>query len=444
MPRFFYLCFSRSNLAIKKIKKKIINLDNERLGIAFISLVGLGLLFPLVVIVPGLVESEWFLNLLTVPAEYGAFISEGAYLGRLWNLLTARSYANGKKTKIRTFLNQEIVINRKIGYAEKLFTPMGMLLGVSLGIFCLALHAVIPFWETFSYFAYFLFILGYACALGGLFNRLASSVDGARLEQEKIAIFVGLVIGLLISLSLFSALAVTGTMPFIAIIGISKPFIDLLLLHKFLFALPFVLSLTSLTTSCFDYVAKAYCFFKYLCGTNDEAINERVKSRYYEYQTAFLGIIFGCLLALGISFGLFFTGSLIAGPIAIAGTIFATIIICNNVLAALFSRLGRLFDGIIDVSTAPKEDSKTEFNLKSGSCLILKKSVSLVSLPQAIGYSVNKNQDLNQSEIKFKLHRAQSSPAFFHFYNSRERFNTDNELVFDNNLSEIESTRRLA
>lgn len=82
-------------------------------------------------------------------------------------MLTARSYANGKKTKIRTFLSQEIVINRQIGFAEKLFTPIGMLLGVSLGIFCLALHAVIPFWEAFSYFAYFLFILGYACAVGG-------------------------------------------------------------------------------------------------------------------------------------------------------------------------------------------------------------------------------------------------------------------------------------
>lgn len=79
-------------------------MDNERLGIAFISLVGLGLLFPLVVIAPGLVEFEWFLNLLTVPAEYGAFISEGAYLGRLWNLLTDRSYANGKKLRLKPFL----------------------------------------------------------------------------------------------------------------------------------------------------------------------------------------------------------------------------------------------------------------------------------------------------------------------------------------------------
>src|SRR5436190_186111 len=448
MQRFIYICFLLSNLAIEKIKKKIINLDNERLGIAFISIVGLGLLFPLVVIAPGLFESEWFLNLLTVPSEYGSFVADGAYLGRLWNLYTARSYANGKKTKIRNFLNQEIIINRQIGYAEKLFTPIGMLLGVSLVIFCLALHAVIPFWQTFSYFAYILFILGYACALGGLFNRLASSVDGIRLQQEKVAIFVGLVLGLFISLSLFSILVLTGTMPFVAVISVSKPFIDLLLIHKFLFALPFVLSLTSLTTSCFDYVAKAYCFFKYLCGTDDAEINERVKSRYYEYQTAFLGISFGSLLAFGISLGLFFAGTLVASPIAIVATIFVIIIICNNVIAALFSRLGRLIDGINGVSTSQKEVDKTEFNLEfnfnSVSYLALIRSVSLDSLPQAISHSVNKNRDLNDNETKFKLKRTRSSPAFFHFYSSGQKLNANNELFFNHNLFESESLRRLA
>lgn len=442
MRRFFYLCFLLSDLIIKKSKKKIINLDNERLAIAFISILGLGLLLPLVIIAPGLFESEWFLNLLKVPAEYGSFIAAGAYLGRLWNLFTARSYANSKKTKISTLFSQEIVINRQIGYAEKLFTPIGMLLGVSLGIFCLALHAAIPFLATFSYFAYFLFIVGYACSVGGLFNRLASSVDGTRLQQEKIAIFLGLLIGLLIGLSLFSVFAVTGTMPFVAVIGISKPFVDLLLLHKFLFALPFVLGLTSLTTAYFDYVAKAYCFFKYLCGTDDEVINERLKSRYYEYQAAFLGISLGCLLALGISLGLFFSGCLIAPPIAIAGTVFVTIIICNNVLAALFSRLGRLLDGIIRVSITPqKEDYKTECNVNSESCLPLIRGVSLASLPQSIGHLANKNQDLNDNDVKFKLKRVQSSPAFFHFYNSGEKINADNQLAFDNNLSEIESKK---
>ncbi len=134
------------------------------------------------------------------------------------------------------------------------------------------------------------------------------------------------------------------------------------------------------------------------------------------------------MLALGISLGLFFAGSLIAGPIASRGTIFATIIICNNVLASLFSRLGRLIDGILRVSTPQKEDYKTEFNVNSGCCLALIRSVSLASLLHSIGYSANKNRDLNDNEIKFKLKRAQSSPAFFHFYNAGKSFNADNKL----------------
>ena len=433
MQRFFYLCFLLSNLVIEKIKKKIINLDNERLAIGLISIIGLGLLLPLLIIAPGLFESEWFLNLLTVPAEYGSFVADGAYLGRLWNLFTARPHANGKKTKIRNFLSQEVIINRQIGYAEKIFTPIGMLLGVSVGVFCLLLHAVIPFWSVFSYFAYILFILGYACALGGLFNRLASSFDGTRLKQEKIAIFVGVTLGLLIALSLFSALMLTGTMPFVMVIGISKPFIDLLLLHKFLFALPFVLSLTSITTSCFDYVAKAYCFLKYIGGTEDESVNERIESRYYEYKNAFFGISLGCLLALGIIIGLCLAGSLVATPIAIAATIFATIIICNNVLAALFSRLGRLVDGIKRVFTPQKADfcKKELFQIGESSfidtdCLTSKRTLSLLSLPLSINHST-KELELRNSQIRFKPERRQSSPAFFSF-SPKQEVDADNEL----------------
>jgi hypothetical protein len=402
----------------------------------------LGLLFPLVVIAPGLFESEWFLNLLTIPAEYGSFVADAAYLGRLWNLFTARPYENGKKTKIRNFLSQEIIINRQIGRAEKIFTPIGMLLGVSLGIFCLSLHAVIPFWDVFSYFAYILFILGYACTLGGLFNRLASSFDGTRLKQEKISIFVGLVLGLLIALSLFTVVMLTGTMPFVAVIGISKAFIDLLLLHKFLFALPFVLSLTSITTSCFDYFAKAHCFLKYIWNTKDEFVNERIGSHYYEYQSAFLGNIFGCLLASGIIIGLSLAGSLVATPIVIAATIFAIIIMCNNVLAALFTRLGRLMDGIVCISKTSKEEFykqellQNKFSFIDVSYLASIRNASLVSLPVSISA---KDRDLNDNEIKLKLKRTQSSPAFFHFYNSTQEVNADNELFFNNTLSDVKS-----
>lgn len=444
MRKFFSLCFLLSSIFIEKIKKKIVNLDNERLAIGFISILGLGLLFPLVVIAPGVFESEWFLNLLIIPAEYGSFLADAGYLGRLWNLLTARPYDNSKKTKIRNFLSQEIIINRQIGKAEKLFTPFGMLLGVSLGIFCLSLHAVIPFWDVFSYFAYILFILGYACTLGGLFNRLASSFDGSRLKQEKVSIFIGLVLGLLIASSLFMLVMLTGTMPFVVVIGISKPFIDLLLLHKFLFALPFVLSLTSITTSCFDYFAKAYCFLKYIWSTQDAFVNERISSHYYEYQSAFFGNIFGCLLASGIIIGLSLAGSLVATPIVIAATIFAIIIMCNNVLAALFTRLGRLMDGILFISkTSKKEFYKQEllqnkFSFIDVSYLTSIKNPSLVSLPVSISNSA-KDRDLNDNEIKLKLKRTQSSPAFFHLYKSTQEVNADNELFFKKTLSDVKS-----
>ncbi len=449
MQRFFYLCFLLSSQIIEKTKKKIINLDNERLAIGLISILGLGLLLPLLVIAPGLFESEWFLNLLTVPAEYGSFIADGAYLGRLWNLFTARPYANGEKTKIRTLLSQEVIINRQIGSAEKLFTPIGMLLGASIGIFCISLHAVVPFLGVFSCFAYILFILGFVCALGGLFNRLASSFDGTRLKQEKVAIYIGVVLGLIIALGLFSVLMLTGTMPFITVIGISKQFIDLLLLHKFLFALPFVLSLTSLTTSCFDYFAKAYCFLKYICGTEDESIKERIQSRYYEYKTAFLGISFGCLLALGITTGLYLAGSLVAPPIAIAATIFATIIICNNVLAALFSRLGRFIDGIKRFSTTTlNADCKKEPSLiedksryiKDSGCTLKRRS-SLFPLDLASRSA--KNRDINDNEIRFKLKRTQSSPAFFSLYNQKQEADADNELFLNHTLSGSKSLSSL-
>ncbi len=105
-------------------------------------------------------------------------MADAAYLGRLWNLLLPVLTQMVKSTKIRNFLSQEIIINRQIGYAEKLFTPIGMLLGVSLGIFCLSLHASYSFlgcvFLFFVYFVYFRLCLH----LGGLFNRLASSFMG--------------------------------------------------------------------------------------------------------------------------------------------------------------------------------------------------------------------------------------------------------------------------
>lgn len=347
---------------LHKIKETLGKLDNERLAIGAVSMLGLSLLLPLLIVTPGLLESEWFLNLLSVPAEYASFIAGGAYIGRLLNLLTASSFQTeeGKiKTKVTTLFNNEAVMGRRIGPQEKRFTPVGMLLGIALAIACIVLHATVPFLNIFSYFAYILFILGYACALGGLFNRLGSSADGTRLRQEKKAILFAAILGLMVSLSLIVILATTGTLPFVAVAGISKAFVDLFILHKVLFSFAFVLSITSTTASFFDYFSKAYCFLKYHgLGARDEILNERIESRKHEYRGAFAGLVAGCLLTVVIIAGLALTGGLAAAPVAVGATLFIITITCTSVIAALFSRIGRVIDGIIRPSNIIIETEK--------------------------------------------------------------------------------------
>lgn len=335
---------------LKKTKKILSKLDNERLAIAAVSLVGLSLLFFLIIAAPELLESAWFLNILTVLAEYGSFIAGGAYIGRLFNLFTARLVTENKKekTNVTTLLNNEVVMGRLIKNQEKELTPVGMLLGMVLAIICIVLHVTVPFLSVFSYFAYVLFILGYACTLGGLFNRLGSVMDDSRLPQEKKIILFGAIFGLLFALSLIAILAVTGTLPLVAVAGITKIFFDLFLLHKTLFTITFILSLTSLSTSFFDYFSKATCFLKYRfhLGAENEKLNACLKSRYHEYRGAFLGFVTGSLLAIGIITGLVLTGGVIAAPIAVGTTLFLTTIICGSVISSLFSRIGRVIDGV--------------------------------------------------------------------------------------------------
>ncbi|WP_218813975.1 hypothetical protein [Rickettsiella endosymbiont of Dermanyssus gallinae] len=343
------------------VKEKLSKLDNERLAIGAVSMLGLSLLIPLLIVTPGLLESEWFLNLLSVPAEYSSFIAGGAYIGRLLNLLTAQATEDGQKTKVATLLNTEALMSRRIGLQEKRFTPVGMLLGMGLAIAFIALHAAVPFLNVFSYFAYILFILGYVCALGGLFNRLGSSIDGTRLQQEKKAILFGTILGLLASLSLIVILATTGTLPFVAVAGISKAFFDLFVLHKVLFSLAFALSITSTTASFFDYFSKAYCFLKYQgLGVKDELLNERIEARKREYRGAFLGLVTGCLLTLAIITGLALTGGLAAAPIAVCATLFMITITSTSVIAALFSRIGRVIDGIMRPSNSATKTETTD------------------------------------------------------------------------------------
>ena len=101
-------------------------------------------------------------------------------------------------------------------------------------------------------------------------------------------------------------------------------------------------------------------------------------------------------------------------------------------------------DGIVCISKTPKEEFykqellQNKFSFIDVSYLASIRNASLVSLPVPISNSA-KDRDLNGNEIKLKLKRTQSSPAFFHFYNSTQEVNADNELFFNNTLSDVKS-----
>ncbi|MDQ8040205.1 MAG: hypothetical protein REH83_07365, partial [Rickettsiella sp.] len=249
----------------------------------------------------------------------------------------------------------------------------------------------------------------YACALGGLFNRLGSSVDGTRLPQEKKAILFGIFLGFIFALSLIAVLAATGTLPLVAVAGISKVFFDLFVLHKTLFTFTFIFSITSLSASFFDYFAKAICFFKYKyhLGVADNAINERLQSRYHEYRGAFLGLPIACVLALGIVTSLVFSCGLVTAPFAVIATMIITFITCSSVISALFSRIGRVIDGIERVSSlAEKKTDDGQYSLTSEQNGTLNNRIchsNAVSLRKCNSDELPENKVLNHSKIKTEI-----------------------------------------
>lgn len=333
-------------------KTKLIHLDNERLAIGAVTFIGVGLLIPILILTPELIESFNPTFLFEILAQYGSFIAGGAYLGRFVNIMTAcliEAPPLPKKTQVTTIFNDKVMVGRPIERCEKTLTPIGMLLGASLAIACIVLHCTVPYLSVFSYFAYVLFALGGVCTVGGLFNRIGSSCDGTRLEQEKNTILVGSIIGILLAVALIIFLCSTGTLPFVAVAGVTKVFFGLFAVNKTLFVLMGSLTLISVTTSCFDYLAKSYCFLKYRFqfGAQDACLETRLSTRYHEYQGAFLGGVAACLVIIAISTALFLSGVfIVAAPWVIGATLLLIGITCLSVIPSLFSRIGRLIDGI--------------------------------------------------------------------------------------------------
>ncbi|WP_010598643.1 hypothetical protein [Rickettsiella massiliensis] len=124
----------------RSAKTKLIYLDNERLAIGAVTFIGVGLLIPILILTPELIESFNPTFLFEILAQYGSFIAGGAYLGRFVNIMTAcliEVPPLSKKTQVTTVFNDKVLVGRPILGCEKTLTPIGMLLGASLAIACI-------------------------------------------------------------------------------------------------------------------------------------------------------------------------------------------------------------------------------------------------------------------------------------------------------------------
>lgn len=322
---------------------KLKNFDNERWGIFGAGLCAIPIFLILCFVSPGLIESQWFVNLLIFPAVYGTFIAIGAYLGRIFNLGTFQGSQSSDQFQVHTLVKKNVRTTRPIGLLEKVLTTVGFIIGIGLAIACCCQIAV-PFVSVLSVFAYLIFVLGYACNVAGLFNRLGSAIDGTRLKQERNAILISIALGCVFSALSLILLSITGAWPFVEQPAITNFFYELSSSLPLGLIVPvFLASSVSVITSCFDYGTKSYCFLRYLLGSADSALNARIGQRYHEYHGALIGFIIGLSIAAIFSFCFLTAGISIPSMV----TVIFIAVTCTSVLSSVSSRIGRVIDGLL-------------------------------------------------------------------------------------------------
>jgi hypothetical protein len=367
---------------------KLKNFDNERWGILGAGLCAIPI-FLVLCLSPGLIESQWFVNLLIFPAVYGTFIAIGAYLGRMFNLGTFQGSQSSDQFQVHTLIKKNVRTTRPIGLLEKALTIIGFIIGIGLAIACCCQIAV-PFASVLSVFAYLIFVLGYACNVAGLFNRLGSAMDGTRLKQEKKAILISVALGVLFSALSLILLSITGAWPFVEQTAITQFFYELSSSLPLGLLVPvFLASSVSVITSCFDYGTKSCCFLRFLLGSSDAALNARIDQRYHEYHGALIGFIIGLSIAAIFTFCFLTSGVSIPSMV----TVIFIAVTCTSVLSSVSSRIGRVIDGLLK-----------EYQDESMNCPVPSSKIQRsVSFPMLYGEENSSCSNTDHSNQSFRL-----------------------------------------
>lgn len=295
------------------------------------------------------------LDIITIPAFIGSFLSGTTYIARLLDAYFPNRQNNqATQKKIATPQATTKPPKRRIGPRERRGTVIGLIAGLIVVGVTIGCQVSVPFLAPLSGFAYVLFSIGVISTFAGLGNRLGNSLDDKSTRQwnERIAIGIAAILGLtagitIAALSISTAVSVVGVTTFVTG-GAALP--------VGIAGIVFTLAMAGTTVAFADYSMKAINFVKYTWLTRSGAnqvsnyanlkFQKTIGQRYHEYRGSLVGVSAGLVVGGVIITALLLTQPYLFAGAAIAGVAGVLITMTTTaILGGLSSRIGRLVDG---------------------------------------------------------------------------------------------------
>lgn len=310
---------------IKSIWLTFTRLDYYRKAILLsLPIAGFLLIYLLISNPASLLLTEKFLDLITIPAFVGNIISGSSYVAR-----SIDAYFSQAKRAVA-------------GKWEKYGTMIGIGLGLAAGVALSVLHFTMPFATTLFGFANVIFTVTQISCFSGLGNRVGNCVDGTSRPKFENNVIAGT--GLLGTIAAV-LLVVCSAAAYISIAGVTSFFTGGALIPLWVSGFIFIGTFVGAWMSAADYLAKAINFVRTILDFS-QTDKETILTKFHEYRGASIGVMLGIGIGtIAVAVLLITQPHLLAG---IAGAVAAVMIITTSisVVGGLFSRIGRLIDGM--------------------------------------------------------------------------------------------------
>lgn len=300
---------------------------------------------------------EWFFDVFMVGAFVGNPLSGATYLARPLDKEPKSAEKIGTVLFALAGLVATIFIARAAAFCR---IPLSNSLGKPVGNLA---RRIVTRGATYG-----LFGLANTSTYAGLGNRLGSCVQSSRPTNERATMAVGAAVGIglgavCVKHALFTALSV-----FVPGAALALPTIASSIL--------LTTGVASTAASAGDYTAKAWNYAKYAVGCRmDTALKQRIENQRYEYRGSAVGVVLG--IALGVvAFALM--PHVVVGGLLVAAVVKSVVTsTCCSVVGGLFSRIGRVWDGVIharEKSLAAAKDHQVAPKLISQTSVVQKNS----------------------------------------------------------------------